>query len=151
MSVRMCGGTTTDLALPLLGRIDITPLVAVGAWPMNNGTANLILMTSQFSPISLRRNSVTLGQFGIPLPGAVPVGASAVCADQRSGSIRGTACFRPAAARVAMVFTANAAVSWSVPTDTHPMSDDSAPASAPATPPAPQPPDLSRCRNQPPL
>ena len=28
-----------------------------------------------------------LGQFGLPLPGAVPVGASAVCADQQSGSI----------------------------------------------------------------
>ena len=58
-------------------------------------------------------------QLGLPQPGAVAVGPSAVGADQQPGSVRvgGLAGLVPPGA---VVGTAKAAVSWSVPTLPHP-------------------------------
>src|SRR5512132_3056500 len=60
------------------------------------------------------------GQFGLPLPGAVAVGPAAVGGDQQPGrvGVGGPPCLVPPLADGA---TANAAVSWSVPTPTQPV------------------------------
>ena len=61
------------------------------------------------------------GQFGLPLSGAVAVGAAAVGADQQSVRAR-VAALADAGPPVWMLSTANSAVSWSVPTLTQPVS-----------------------------
>ena len=61
------------------------------------------------------------GEFGLPQAGAVSVGAAAVGGDQQPARVGG-ATLPTAAHQERIVLTANAAVSWSVPTLTQPAS-----------------------------